>query len=199
MRLNGLLLSPVRIIFAFFSSMLIGGCAGSLDIQWEEEVPINEKQTIWVKRTDQFNARGEPGNPFRLAWALHKRKYEFDFQGKRFVYSLEVQSSPGVFLIYGDEKTAEVTIIDYSRSCRKPGFAEYRWTVGGWRIQRNLRPDFIGVSRNVMQFSSAEGEIPLRLSLAAKEGLHLNSPSILHAETVLASENVAQDCPEGGK
>ena len=53
-------------ITLLLSAILLGAC--SKTVQWEEEVPLNTGEVIWVKRTDTFTRRSEPGNPLQMGW-----------------------------------------------------------------------------------------------------------------------------------
>lgn len=56
-------------------------------VQWEEEVPLNTGETIWVKRTVQYSIQGGAGNPldmrYRPAW---QEVIEFEWGGKGYRY-----------------------------------------------------------------------------------------------------------------
>lgn len=185
------------VISPLVASLSLCGCGRKLEIQWEEEVPINESETVWVSRTDQFNSGGEPGNPFQQAWFLHNRSYIFEWRGQKYEYSADVQSSPGIFLIHGDGKTSLVTVVDYNTKCKKAGFAQYNLKNEKWAPQRNINSDLLGASRNLMEYYSTRGNIPKRLSLQAKEGLHLSSPRKRQSLNVLSSDSLAENCQIG--
>lgn len=56
-------------------------------VQWEEEVPLNTGETIWVKRTVPYSIQGDAGNPldmrYRPAWT---EVIEFKWSGKTYRY-----------------------------------------------------------------------------------------------------------------
>ena len=55
-----------RLVLAAFAVLQLAGC--SKTVQWEEEVPLNTGETIWVQRTVKYTYRGGAGNP--LIWLI---------------------------------------------------------------------------------------------------------------------------------
>ena len=59
----------------------------SKPVQWEEEVPLNTGEVIWVKRTVVYSAQGGAGNPFDIAYRPDKdQAIEFKWNKKTFKY-----------------------------------------------------------------------------------------------------------------
>lgn len=59
----------VMILFVCMTALL---SACSKTVQWEEEVPLNTGETIWVKRTVVYSAQGGAGNPLDMAYRPKK-------------------------------------------------------------------------------------------------------------------------------
>ncbi len=55
---------PLQILLAVVGALQLTAC--SKTVQWEEEVPLNTGETIWVKRTVVYSLQGESGNPMDI-------------------------------------------------------------------------------------------------------------------------------------
>ena len=75
---------PLRIFLAVLAALQLTAC--SKTVQWEEEVPLNTGEVIWVKRTVKYTYQGGAGNPFDMAYRPEREGYalEFDWQGKHY-------------------------------------------------------------------------------------------------------------------
>jgi hypothetical protein len=72
-------------------ALLVGACAFSLrdrTVSWEEEVPLNTGETIWVKRSMPWVYKGGMGNPFDMDFrASGKQTIRFTYAGKEYSYT----------------------------------------------------------------------------------------------------------------
>lgn len=154
---------PLQILLMLVAATQLTAC--SKTVQWEEEVPLNTGETIWVKRMDSYVKGSEPGNPLKMTWGIEKRAYEFSWQGQHYTYQTEPKVSLGAILIYVFPADKTIAIVDAARNCAKPGYGEFRWTNGGWHIQENVSQILIDQPRNLMAYYSAEdGVIPARVT-----------------------------------
>jgi hypothetical protein len=125
----------LKLLFIIGIAVTITACAETTKtIQWEEEVPLNTGEVIWVKRTDTFLKGAEPGNPLTRTWGLIARSYEFFWQGQIYSYQIKTKSGGAILLyVYDDVKT--VAIVDSAWPfCI--GYGEYRWLNGKWELQK---------------------------------------------------------------
>jgi hypothetical protein len=61
--------------------------ACSKTVVWEEEVPLNTGEVIWVKRTVEYEYQGGAGNPFDMAYRSNFNELtEFTWGGKKYAY-----------------------------------------------------------------------------------------------------------------
>lgn len=61
--------------------------ACSKNVQWEEEVPLNNGEVIWVKRSVKYELGGSAGNPFDISYLPNwTEKLEFFWNGKNYIY-----------------------------------------------------------------------------------------------------------------
>ncbi len=84
----------LRIGLAVLAATQLTAC--SKTVQWEEEVPLNTGETIWVKRTVKYTYQGGAGNPLDMAYRPDGDGVtEFDWQGKHYSFDRHA----GVFLL----------------------------------------------------------------------------------------------------
>ena len=77
--------TSLRIVVAIAAALGLTAC--SKTVQWEEEVPLNTGETIWVKRTVVYSAQGGAGNPLDTAYRPEKdQAIEFTWSGKSYRY-----------------------------------------------------------------------------------------------------------------
>jgi hypothetical protein len=61
--------------------------ACSKTVRWEEEVPLNTGEVIWVQRTIEYTKQGDAGNPYDVAIRpASSQKIEFTWRGRDYVY-----------------------------------------------------------------------------------------------------------------
>jgi hypothetical protein len=64
---------------------LLSAC--SKTVTWEEEVPLNTGEVIWVERSVDYSIQGDAGNPMDLAWRPKKEQtLNFEWKGKKYRY-----------------------------------------------------------------------------------------------------------------
>jgi hypothetical protein len=78
----------IRLGLAVLAAAQLAAC--SKTVQWEEEVPLNTGETIWVKREVTYKYKGAGGNPLDMAYRPDwTETLEFDWQGKKYSYTGE--------------------------------------------------------------------------------------------------------------
>lgn len=78
----------LRILLPVLAAMQLAAC--SRTVQWEEEVPLNTGETIWVKRIATFTYKGDAGNPLDMAMRPDwKETLAFTYKGKAYQYTGE--------------------------------------------------------------------------------------------------------------
>lgn len=71
---------------------LVALSACSKTVQWEEEVPLNTGETIWVQRSMPWVYKGGMGNPFDMAMrASFLQTISFKHSGKEYRYTGKAQ------------------------------------------------------------------------------------------------------------
>ena len=181
-----------NIALSFFM-LLLSACSQTVKtVQWEEEVPLNTGETIWVKRLDTFVKGPEPGNPLKRTWGLEKRDYVFAWQGQKYAYVVKTKTG-GPVLIHVLLADNTIAIVD-SAWPYCAGYGEFRWIDGYWQLQKNVSPTIIGQRRNLMGSFDAAGEIPARVDTAFK---HQIDTSVNSSQKIMQIEeaHLATNCP----
>lgn len=76
---------PLQVLLAMAVALQVAAC--SKTVQWEEEVPLNTGETIWVKRTLNYSLGGGAGNPLDIAYRPDwVQQLEFEWAGKKYLY-----------------------------------------------------------------------------------------------------------------
>jgi len=166
--------------------------ACSKTIEWEEEVPLNTGEVIVLERSDKFDRRSVPGNPFKMGWWINNRSYKFSWQGKNYSYKVQSASGPIILYVYPKENT--VAIID-SGWPMCSGYAEFHWRDGKWISRKTINPEIIGRPRNIMDyFSAKEGEIPALVTQEFIRKSHFDAPQRGESLTHLPASKVGNNC-----
>ena len=94
--------------------LLLSACSQTVKtVQWEEEVPLNTGETIWVKRADTYKRESGYANPLKLVWGIKNRTYEFSWQGQKYSYQRNIKESIDAILLYASpaDKTISIFIL----------------------------------------------------------------------------------------
>lgn len=167
---------------------LLVGC--SKTVQWEEEVPLNTGEVIWVKRTDTYE-RAFDNNPFKPIWALNTRAYDFVWRSQKYGYRSKFRG-PILLHVYSSENL--VSLIDSGwPNCS--GYGEFQWHDGIWQLQKNVNKAVIGRPRNLMDyFSAVEGVIPPRVTQEFIASQHFEDPRRGGSMTHVFESKIAINC-----
>jgi hypothetical protein len=175
-------------------SLLLSACGKSLKIvEWEEEVPLNTGEIIWVKRADTYTRRSEPGNPLKMGWWPYAhRTYKFSWQGQSYLYEVNGHGAP--MLLHVDVVENAIVIIDSAwPTCA--GYGVYKWVNGKWLLQPNRIQALVGQPRNLMAHSSPEdGDIPARVTQAWIRAQHFELPQRGSIDTHLLASKIDLNC-----
>lgn len=75
----------LRMLLPVIAVLQLTGC--SKTVQWEEEVPLNTGETIWVKRTVKYTYQGGAGNPLDMAYRPERdQAIEFTWAAMTYKY-----------------------------------------------------------------------------------------------------------------
>lgn len=73
-------------MLVLIAPLFLSGC--SKTVQWEEEVPLNTGETIWIERSMPWARQGGFGNPLVVSMLpTREQTIRFTYAGKEYVYS----------------------------------------------------------------------------------------------------------------
>ena len=83
-------MSLIKLMLIGLAVTTLSAC--SKTVQWEEEVPLNTGETIWVKRSMPWVYKGGMGNPFDMSMkATFDQTISFKYAGKDYSFTSGAQ------------------------------------------------------------------------------------------------------------
>ena len=99
--------------------------ACSKTVQWEEEVPLNTGETIWIKRTLVYSRQGGAGNPLDVKYRpTSDSEIEFRWNNKVYRYK-----GPGGFKVLAISPTGTPVLVKNADAGRWDATAGYKCTI----------------------------------------------------------------------
>lgn len=158
-----------RISMALIPAMLLTAC--SRTVSWEEEVPLNTGEMIWVKREVTYKLQGAGGNPLDLAYRPDwTEQISFEWKGKKYSYV----GDAAIMLLAISPTTKHPVLVaqaankEWSRRnkyrCTTPFYVQFVPSDGGhdWSWPPNIEPWLIGLSHNLMAKRDDFGKMKAR-------------------------------------
>ena len=143
-------------------ALLIGSCAfltRDRTVSWEEEVPLNTGETIWVKRYVTYKFDVTQDNPFVPSYfpkGVETR--EFAWKGKKYSYTgdaaiIVIAISPSTNL---PTLVAMKSIYGQNQLCAKPFYDQLVVNEQKWEWERlpKIEPWILNLPRNLMAYRS---------------------------------------------
>ena len=182
-----------KLIAFLFSMLLLSACSQTeKTVQWEEEIPLNTGETIWVKRIDTFVSRSEPGNPLRMGWWPKQRQLKFSWEGREYAFQTETTA---IMMIHVFHAPKAIAVIAWVKECGPPGYGEFRWINGSWQLQPTVSAALIGLPRNLMDYYSAtDGDIPARVTQEFIRNSRFDLPHRGGTENHLMASRISSNC-----
>lgn len=111
----------LRVLLFVAGALVLTAC--SKTVQWEEEVPLNTGERIWVKRYVTYKLQGAGGNPldigYRPDWT---EEIAFEWMGKKYKYT----GDAGIILIAISPLTKQPVLVANAM-------------IGGWYRTNNYK------------------------------------------------------------
>ena len=139
--------------------------ACSKTVQWEEEVPLNTGETIWVKRTVKYSIQGGAGNPLDMAYRPNfpemieftwgDFKYHYKGDARIILLAISPQKQP-VLVARAEDNDWHWK---YKYKCTTPFYVQFSPDASGktWFWPPGIQPWLFGLSHNLM-FSKYQPE-----------------------------------------
>lgn len=127
-------------------------------VQWEEEVPLNTGETIWVTRTVTYSLKGDAGNPFDIKYRPDwTEKLEFKWGGKKYVYEGDAELmllaiSPQKQPVLVGPAADKGWDWNHDYYCATPHYVQFVPNANGrdWTWPPKIEPWLYGMQSNLM-------------------------------------------------
>ena len=161
---------PLQMLLVVVAVAQLAAC--SKTVQWEEEVPLNTGETIWVKRSVVYSLKGAGGNPFDIGYGQNKtEKLSFQWGGRKYVYEGEAAL---MLLAISPQKQPVLVAPAADRSwdwnhnyyCTIPYYVQFVPDASGreWTWPPDVEPWLYGLSHNLMRQRRKPEEMKARYS-----------------------------------
>ena len=139
-----------------FWAILLAGC--SKTVHWEEEVPLNTGETIWVKRSVRYVLGGDSGNPMdvayrpdrveRLAFTWNQREYRYEGDAVLILLAISSKNQP-VLVAPASWNDWDIR---HQFACAKPHYVQFAQNNGEkeWSWSPATDPSLYGMKSNLM-------------------------------------------------
>lgn len=146
----------LQTVLALTVALQLAAC--SKTVRWEEEVPLNTGETIWVKRSVDYVLKGGGSNPLDVAYRPEwNEKLEFTWGEKKYIYEGEAlvmvlaispQKQP-VLVARASDKGWEGK---HKYQCTSPSYVQLISDVKGhtWSWPPAIEPWLYGLPANLM-------------------------------------------------
>lgn len=145
-----------QVLAAMVAVLSVSACGRT--VSWEEEVPLNTGETIWVERTMPWEPQGRVGNPFDIELRPTRlQSIHFVYAGKEYTYT--GRANVGWIAISSDKKPVLVAPAgDYgwyqenTYYCTTPYYVQLIPDESGktWTWPDRIEPWLFGLPANVM-------------------------------------------------
>ena len=146
-----------RMVLIFIAALQLAAC--SKTIQWEEEVPLNTGDVIWVKRTVTYKLKGASANPLDMGYRPDwKEEIAFEWKGKEYRYA----GDAGLMLLAISPITQQPVLVadaafkswDWRHDfrCTTPYYAQLSPSANGkdWSWPPSIEPWLFDMTSNLM-------------------------------------------------
>jgi hypothetical protein len=151
--------------------------ACSKTVQWEEEVPLNTGEVIWVKREATYKLQGTGGNPFDLGyWPSWTEEIAFEWKGNKYKY---VGDADLMLLAISPNTQRPVLVAKATNkewhwrnnySCTTPFYVQFVPLASGreWAWPPNIEPWLYNITHNLMAKREDLGEMKDRYTMSER-------------------------------
>ena len=148
---------------------LLSACSRS--VTWEEEVPLNTGEVIWVERTVTYKLKGAGGNPLDMAYRPDwTEELAFEWKGRKYRY---VGDADMMLLAISPTLQHPVLVASAANKewhwrnnyrCTTPFYVQFIPSANGreWSWPPSIEPWLYGMSHNLMAKRNALGEMKAR-------------------------------------
>jgi len=158
----------LRIVLVAIATIQLAAC--SKTVQWEEEVPLNTGETIWVKRTVHYTLKGGAGNPLDVAYRPDRQEQlEFKWSGTHYHFEGDAR----IILLAISPRKQPVLVAQanaggwhwkHNYKCTVPFYVQFVPDTGGrnWSWPPSIEPWLYELPHNLMRSRNGPGEMSRR-------------------------------------
>lgn len=195
---------PLRMLLALVAATQLAAC--SKTVQWEEEVPLNTGETIWVKRTVVYSLKGAGGNPFDIGYGQDKTEtLSFEWSGKKYVYEGEA----ALMLLAISPQKQPVLVApaadrgwdwNHNYYCATPHYVQFVPDASGrvWPWLPEIEAWVYGMSHNLMRQRRKPEEMKTRYTAQQRDEedriLSIQTPS----RVTIDAKHISKNCKKRG-
>lgn len=160
-----------KLLLVGIAALQLTAC--SKTVQWEEEVPLNTGEVIWVKRSISYVRSSAYANPLQPSWKpefetlafeLDKKKYEWKGDSSPLLLAINLRRQPtivanaGSFFRWGDR---------HGYKCVKPYYVQFiPQDSGNWRWPSAIESWLYEMPTNLLIHVATSEEKPKRVTSA---------------------------------
>ena len=189
-----------KVILLAIAALELSACSKA--VSWEEEVPLNNGTTIWVKRTQEYSYRGGGGNPVDIAFRPDpEENVEFTWGGRKYHYRGDAQ----IILLAISPLNTPVLVApaadngwhwNHNYKCTTPFYVQLIPTDDGasWRWPAQIEPWLIGLRYNLMRSRALAAEVRKKYTTEDRNEMDANSSSQDTSKTRIESDHKPEAC-----
>jgi hypothetical protein len=159
----------IKLILMGLAMTVLSAC--SKTVQWEEEVPLNTGDVIWVSRTVEYKLQGTGGNPLDLGyWPSWTEEIAFEWKDKKYKYmgdagimllAISPTTNMPVLVARADLKNWD---IKNNYRCATPFYVQLQPSASGseWTWPPKIEPWLFNASYNLMHHRADDGRMKSR-------------------------------------
>jgi hypothetical protein len=167
---------------------LLSAC--SRTVTWQEEVPLNTGEVIWVERSVTYKLKGAGGNPLDMAYRPDwTEELAFEWKGKKYRYAGDARL---MLLAISPSLQQPVLVANAANKewhwqnnyrCTTPFYVQFVPSANGreWSWPPSIEPWLYGMSHNLMAKRHALGEMKSRYTASDRmemdRAMSIQSPS----------------------
>jgi hypothetical protein len=157
----------------------LGACAKT--VEWQEEVPLNTGETIWVRRSVEYERAGEAGNPFQRVWRTRRGSAVLAFEWRGKPYRFSEHGGPMVLAIGREGRPAVIAQAEAGGwdavnqyRCTLPFYVQFVPDESGtrWTWPPSVDPSFYHLETNLLLAIPKPDDARQRFTAAERSAIH---------------------------
>jgi hypothetical protein len=189
-----------KLLFAVAAVIQLAAC--SRTVQWDEEVPLNTGQTIWVHRSANYVVKGDAGNPLDMALRPEAdQTIEFSWAGKQYEYKgdanvrvLAISPANTPVLIAAADDNSWYARHGYA--CTTPFYVELIPDATGrsWSWPAHIEPWLLDHSTNLLLRRDSPDTIKPRYTAAERDAANAPAFASIRSQRTIEPTYVGISC-----